>query len=54
MPSVGADSQGGPEGHADAVDRALNPLHRALGDSDVAHVGAFAHLHTYLAGAIEE
>jgi hypothetical protein len=54
MPPVGADSQRGPQGHADALDRALNPLHRAVRDHDVAHMGAFAHLHTHLTGAIEE
>jgi hypothetical protein len=54
MPPVGADSQRSPQGLADAVDRAFNTLHRAVRDSDVAHMGAFTHLHTCLAGAIEE
>ena len=54
MPSVGADRQRRPQGHADAVDRALNPLHRPVRDQDVAHMGALAHLHACLTGAIEE
>src|SRR5919112_1069941 len=54
MPPVGADSQWGPEGHADTIDRALDPLHRAARDHDIAHMGAFAHLYTHLTGAIEE
>jgi hypothetical protein len=29
-------------------------LHRTVRDHDVAYMGAFAHFHTHLAGAIEE
>ena len=54
MPSIGADRQRRPQGHAGAIDRAFHPLYRAVRDSDVSHMGAFAHLHTCLAGAIEE
>src|SRR5215211_5412081 len=54
MPSVGADCQWRPQRRADAVDRAFNSLHMAVCDSDVAHMGAFAHLHTHLAGVIKE
>ena len=54
MPAVGADGQWGPQRHADAVDRALNPVHITIRDEDVADMGAFAYLHARLAGTIEE
>src|SRR5215218_4641386 len=54
MPSVGADSQRGPENHASAVARRLDSVHRAVRDQNVTDVDAFAHLHARLPCAIEE
>src|SRR5215211_7187180 len=54
MPSVGADSQRGPQGYASAVARRLDSLHGAVRDQDVTDMNAFAHLHARLPCAIEE
>jgi hypothetical protein len=54
MASVGADSEGSPQRHANAVDRAGDPVHGAVRDEDVTDMGAFVDLHARLAGTIEE